>query len=110
MLATDNIRRDKDAALDRTGTAQNQTATRLFMMQKLLNIPVNLLNDAKFDMLDQPLTEYTADFQFAQIDCDLYRNGAPVRETAEKLDCGTYTNGGRTVAVFATIDSGTYIN
>lgn len=68
------------------------------------------MNDAKFGMLDQPLTDYTADFQFAEIDCETYRNGDPVRATIEALDCGTYVNGGRTTAPFANIDCGIYIN
>jgi len=110
MMATDTIRRDQDGNLDRNGITQNSTTTTLFMMQKLLNIPVNLMNDAKFGMLDQPLTDYTGDFQFAEIDCDTYRNGDPVRVQIEALDCGTYVNGGRTTAPFANIDCGIYIN
>jgi hypothetical protein len=110
MMATDTIRRDQDGNLDRNGITQNSTTTTLFMMQKLLNIPVNLMSDAKFGMLDQPLTDYTADFQFAEIDCETYRNGEPVRASIEALDCGTYVNGGRTTAPFANIDCGIYIN
>ncbi|MHC4756920.1 MAG: hypothetical protein ACYTBP_17490, partial [Planctomycetota bacterium] len=110
MMATDSIRRDSDGNLDRNGITQNSTTTTLFMMQKLLNIPINLMSDAKFGMLDQPLTDYTADFQFAEIDCETYRNGQPVRATIEALDCGTYVNGGRTTAPFANIDCGIYIN
>jgi hypothetical protein len=110
MMATDSIRRDSEGNLNREGITQNSTTTTLFMMQKLLNIPVNLMSDAKFGMLDQPLTDYTADFQFAEIDCETYRNGEPVRTTIEALDCGTYVNGGRTTAPFANIDCGVYIN
>jgi len=110
MMATDSIRRDAAGNLDRTGTTKNSTTTTLYMMQKLLNIPINLMDDAKFGMLDQPLTDYGGDFQFAEIDCDDYRNGIPVRTTVEALDCGTYVNGGRTTAPFANIDCGIYIN
>jgi len=110
MMATDTIRRDAAGNLDRTGTTKNSTTTTLYMMQKLLNIPIDLMDDAKFGMLDQPLTDYGGDFQFAEIDCDDYRNGIPVRTTIEALDCGTYVNGGRTTAPFANIDCGIYIN
>jgi len=110
MLMTDSIRRDENGNLDRDGNTKNSTTTKLYMMQKLLNIPIFLLNDAKFGMLDQPLTDYSADFQFAEIDCGTYRNGEPVTSQAEALDCGTYVNGSRTSAPFASIDCGIYIN
>lgn len=80
------------------------------MMQKLLNIPINLIVDTKLGMLDQPLTDYTSDFQFAEIDCEDYLNGEPERETTEVLDCGEYEDGSRTRDVFANIDCGVYIN
>ena len=110
MLATDTIRRDKQGALDRDGPTKNTTATTLFMLQKVLNIPIQFLDDVKFGILDQPLTSYTNAFRFSEIDCDIYRNGTPVRLQIEALDCGTYTNGGRTTAPFANIDSGIYVN
>lgn len=108
MMATDSIRRDKGGNLDRAGTAQNRTTTTLYMFQKLLNIPINLLNDAKFGMLDQPLTDYTPDFQFAQIDCGSYRNGVPVDDgTTDIIDCETYSPPS---IQFIIIDCGLYLN
>lgn len=79
------------------------------MMQKLINIPIDLIDDAKFGMLDQPLTDYTSDFRFAEIDCSTYRNGEPTRAVTETLECGAYLNGTRTTAPFVNIDCGVYI-
>lgn len=110
MMATDSIRRNEEGQFDRNGTPLNRTTTTLYMMQKLLNIPIDLMSDAKFGMLDEPLTDYSSDFRFAEIDCSTYRNGVPTRTTTEVLDCGTFVNGLRTTAPFVNIDCGIYIN
>ena len=109
MMMTDSIRRDASGKLNRDGVPLNRTATTLYMMQKLINIPIDLIDDAKFGMLDQPLTDYTSDFRFAEIDCGTYRNGVPTRTSTETLDCGSYLNGLRTVAPIVNIDCGVYI-
>lgn len=109
MMATDSVRRDSDGQFDRNGIPLNTTTKTLYMMQKLINIPVDLLNDAKFGMLDEPLTDYSSDFQFAEIDCSIYLNGEPTRTVTEPLDCGSYLNGIRTTAPFVNIDCGVYI-
>ncbi len=109
MMATDSIRRDSSGKLNRDGVPLNTAATTLYMMQKLLNIPIDLIDDAKFGMLDQPLTDYSSDFRFAEIDCGTYGNGVPTRTTTETLDCGSYLNGLRTTAPFVNIDCGVYI-
>jgi len=109
MMATNTIRRDANGQLSRDGTPLNTAAMTLYMMQKLINIPIDLIDDAKFGMLDQPLTDYSSDFRFAEIDCGTYRNGVPTRTTTETLDCGTYLNGIRTAPPFVNIDCGVYI-
>lgn len=109
MMATDSIRRNELGQFDRDGKTLNRTTTTLYMIQKLLNIPIDLLSDAKFGMLDQPLTDYSSDFRFAEVDCGIYRNGVPTRTSTEVLDCGTYVNGSRTTAPFVNIDCGVYI-
>jgi hypothetical protein len=109
MMATNTIRRDANGQLNRDGAPLNTAATTIYMMEKLLNIPIELLDDAKFGMLDQPLTDYSSDFRFAEIDCGTYRNGVPTRAQTETLDCGTYLNGIRTAPPFVNIDCGVYI-
>ena len=109
MMATDSIRREPNGQLSRNGIPLNTTTTTLYMMQKLINIPIDLIDDAKFGMLDQPLTDYTSDFRFAEIDCSTYRNGVPTRAVTETLECGAYLNGTRTTAPFVNIDCGVYI-
>ena len=109
MMATDSIRREPNGQLSRDGIPLNTTTTTLYMMQKLINIPIDLIDDAKFGMLDQPLTDYTSDFRFAEIDCSTYRNGVPTRAVTETLECGAYLNGTRTTAPFVNIDCGVYI-
>jgi len=109
MMATDSIRRDANGRLSRDGVPLNTATTTLYMMQKLINIPIELIDDAKFGMLDQPLTDYSSDFRFAEIDCGTYRNGVPTRTATETLDCGSYLNGLRTVAPFVNIDCGVYL-
>ena len=80
------------------------------MFQKLLNIPINLLSDVKFGLIDKPLTEYLDAFRFAQIDCDLYRNGTPLDLNPENIECGSYINGVRTEAPIVNNDAGTFVN
>jgi hypothetical protein len=125
QLITDNIRRNaqydpNDPNSDRfsfTGIPLNVTNTMLTVMQKMLNIDVDLIKAAKFGMLDQPLTDYSSDFRFGEIDCGNYLNGTPLdynpatgTRTQDVLDCGTYVNGVPTTPPFTQIDCGIYLN
>ena len=110
MIATGSVRRSDAGSLDRDAQARNTATTTLYMFQKLLNIPINLLSDVKFGLIDKPLTEYLDAFRFAQIDCDLYRNGTPLDLNPENIECGSYINGVRTEAPIVNIDAGTFVN
>ena len=78
------------------------------MMNKLFNIDLDLIQDTKIGMLDQPLTDYTSDFQFGEIDGGIYLNGEPVPSgTSSTLDCQTYNP---PVAQVIIVDAGIYIN
>ena len=125
QLVTDNIRRNEqydpnNPNSDRfsfTGTPLNVTNTMLTVMQKMLNIDMDLIKSAKFGMLDQPLTDYNSDFRFGEIDCGTYLNGNPLdynpstgTRTPDVLDCGTYVNGVPTTPPFTQIDCGIYLN
>jgi hypothetical protein len=92
MQMTGTIRRDAEGNLDREGTTQNATMGMLRMMQKVFNIDPTLITDVKIGMLDQPLTDYTSDFQFGEIDGGTYINGTPVVAPDDsELDCRTYS-------------------
>ena len=107
MMMTDSIRREGDT-LDREGVEVNTTTNMLLMMNKVFNIDPELIQDTKIGMLDQPLTDYTSDFQFGEINGGIYLNGVPVPSgVSSTLDCQTYDPFVPQVIV---VDSGTYIN
>lgn len=107
MMMTDSIRREGDE-LNRDGIDVNTTTNMLLMMNKVFNIDPQLIQDTKIGMLDQPLTDYTSDFQFGEIDGGIYLNGTPVPSgISSTLDCTTYDPFVPQVIV---VDSGLYIN
>lgn len=125
QMVTDDIRRNtqydpndpNSSRFSFTGTPLNVTTTMLTVMQKMLNIDMDLIKSAKFGMLDQPLTDYNSDFRFGEIDCGNYLNGTPLdynpatgTRTPDVLDCGTYVNGVPTTPPFTQIDCGIYLN
>ena len=90
------------------GVKLNKTTTMLLMMNKVFNIDPELIQSTKIGMIDQPLTDYTSDFQFGEIDGGIYLNGVPVpTAVSSTLDCQTYDPFTPQVIV---VDSGAYIN
>jgi hypothetical protein len=107
MMMTDSIRRE-NGELNRDGQQVNTTTNMLLMMNKVFNIDPQLIQDTKIGMLDQPLTDYTSNFQFGEIDGGLYLNGEPVPSgISSTLDCTTYNPFVPQVII---VDSGLYIN
>jgi len=107
MMMTDDIRREGDE-LNRDGVRVNTTTNMLLMMNKIFNIDQNLIKDTKIGMLDQPLTDYTSDFQFGEIDGGKYLNGQPVPlGVSSTLDCTTYDPFVPQVII---VDAGIYLN
>jgi hypothetical protein len=120
-LLTDNIRRVGDT-LNRSGKLQNGTQQLSFVISKLFNIDVAVLSGEKFGMLDQPLYNYTPEYQFGLINNSEYLNGVPYSvalagttapgvitedpATVTSLDCGIYNP---YVNQELTIDGGTYV-
>jgi len=107
MLATDSVTREGNK-LNLDGVPVNTTTTMLTIMQKMFNLDTKLIQSAKFGLLNQPLTDYSPDFQFGQIEGGNYLNGALLDSTLETLDCGTYVNGAPTEAPFTVVDCGVY--
>ena len=120
-LLTDNIRRVGDT-LNRSGKLQNGAQQLVFVISKLFNIDVAVLLGEKFGMLDQPLYNYTPEYQYGLINNSNYLNGVPysvalagttiaggVTEdptTVTPLDCGVYDPYANQEF---TIDGGTYV-
>ena len=91
------------------GVKLNKTTTMLLMMNKVFNINPELIQSTKIGMIDQPLTDYTSDFQFGEIDGGIYLNGVPVpTAVSSELDCKTYSD--PFVPQVIVVDSGVYIN
>ena len=121
MLLTDNIRR-VGGDLNRSGKLENNTQQLVFVISKLFNIDVSVLSGEKFGMLDQPLYNYTPEYQFGLINNSDYLNGVPYSvalagttvsgevtedpNTVTILDCGVYDP---YVNQELTIDGGTYV-
>lgn len=119
LMATDNMERKLDTdptsptfnqyvLVHSGGKKFNKTTTMLMMMEQLFNIDPELIQSTKIGMLDQPLTDYTSDFQFGEINGGIYLNGVPVpTAVSSQLDCQTYDP---FVVQVINVDAGTYIN
>lgn len=109
MMMTDSIRRNASGQLDRNGPLLNSSNRMISMISKLLNLSPTIIQDAKFGMLDQPLTNYVPEFEFGFIDGGTYLNGIPVEPASQTstIDCETYNP---VTAQDTLVDAGIYIN
>lgn len=109
MLLTDSIKRANTGNLDRDGTLTNQTNRMISLISKLFNVDPRLLQDVKFGLLEQPLVNYTGNFEFGLVTGGTYRNGLPIEDQANTstLDCGTYSP---VTAQDTVVNSGLYVN
>ena len=107
MKLLDVVKRDGDR-LTRDGKLMNKAATTLMTMQKVLNLDINLIEDIRLGLLTQPLTDYSTDFQFGEIEGGTYVNGIPETGSGVSImDCSTYDPG---VLQDINVDSGPYLN
>jgi len=107
MKLTDTIRRD-GSELNRDGKILNNAATTLMTMQKVLNLDFDLIEDVRIGLVNQPLTDFTPDFQFGEIEGGTYLNGERITGTGvSSMDCSTYNPG---VEQSINVDAGLYIN
>ena len=108
MLLTDDIRRNAQGLLDRAGTAFNTTSRFAQLVNKLFNLQPEVIENAKFGWIDQPLSEYTDEFEQGFVEGGEYLSG--VQESTASvvtIEASTYsplTDQDRIV------DAGTYIN
>ena len=63
MLLTDDIRRNAQGLLDRAGTVFNTTSRFAQLVNKLFNLQPEVIENAKFGLIDQPLSEYNDEFE-----------------------------------------------
>ena len=107
MKLTDTIRRD-GSELNRDGRILNNAATTLMSMQKVLNLDFDLIEDVRIGLVNQPLTDFTPDFQFGEIEGGTYLNGERITGSGiSSMDCSTY-NPGEEQSI--NVDAGLYIN
>jgi len=107
MKLTDTIRREGNE-LSRDGKILNNAATTLMTMQKVLNLDFDLIEDVRIGLVNQPLTDFTPDFQFGEIEGGTYLNGERITGTGiSSMDCSTYNPG---VEQSINVDAGLYIN
>ena len=107
MKLTDTIRRD-EGELNRDGRILNNAATTLMSMQKVLNLDFDLIEDVRIGLLTQPLTDFTPDFQFGEVEGGTYLNGERITGVGvSSMDCSTYNPG---VEQSINVDAGLYIN
>lgn len=109
MALNDSIRRDGDGKLSRTGIVANSTNRFTGLVNKLFNLDPRIIQEAKFGLLDKPLSEYTSEFEFGFIDGGSYLNGAPIEnvDTTVQIEAETYSP---VTALDTILDAGLYIN
>lgn len=109
MALNDSIRRDGDGKLSRTGIVANSTNRFTGLVNKLFNLDPRIIQEAKFGLLDKPLSEYTSEFEFGFIDGGGYLNGAPIEtvDTTVQIEAETYSP---VTALDTILDAGLYIN
>lgn len=109
MALNDSIRRDGDGRLSQTGIVANSTNRFTGLVNKLFNLDPRVIQEAKFGLLDKPLSEYTSEFEFGFIDGGSYLNGAPLEDliATVQIEAETYSP---VTALDTILDAGLYIN
>jgi hypothetical protein len=92
-LLIDSIIRDTNGNISDKGTVQNTTQCLISTISKAVNLDPSLLLLTKFGFLDQPLNNYTNNYQYGQIFCGEYLNGVPTEDPSavSVIDCDTYS-------------------
>ena len=93
-LLTDNIQRDAYGNIvSSSGTVQNSTQRMIAVVSKVVNLNPTLIVSTKFGFLDQPLINYTADYQFGLIDAGQYLNGVTTDPLNNFVSAGSFVVG-----------------
>tara|TARA_R100000008_G_scaffold1419_2_gene1167 strand:+ start:4819 stop:7134 length:2316 start_codon:yes stop_codon:yes gene_type:complete len=92
MTLTDGIKRDSEGNLSRSGATTNTTNRMIALVNKLFNKSPTLIEDIKFGLISQPLSQYVESFESGLVKGGEFFNGDPV-ETASSvstIDGSTY--------------------
>lgn len=106
-LITDDVVRDGQGNLSDSGLLLNNTQSLISIMSKVVNLEPTLIVNTKFGFLNEPLVNYTTDYQYGLILCGTYLNGKPTEAPASvsTIDCSTYNP---LTAQDVSIDCGAY--
>ena len=93
MVLTDDLKRDSSGGLSRSGKAVNTTNRMTALINKLFNKSPTLIDDIKFGLISQPLSQYTNTFESGLIKGGEYTGGTPVEasSTVSTIDGSTYS-------------------
>jgi hypothetical protein len=106
-LITDDVVRDNEGNLSDSGLLLNNTQSLISIMSKVVNLEPTLIVNTKFGFLNEPLVNYTTDYQYGLILCGTYLNGKPTEAPASvsTINCSTYSP---LTAQDVSIDCGVY--
>ena len=93
MTLTDSLKRNADGELDRDGKAVNTTNRMISLINKLFNKSPTVLNDIKFGIINQPLSDYVQSFESGLVKGGEYSNGelVEVASSVSTIDGSTYS-------------------
>jgi len=93
-LLTDNVQRDaKGNIVSADGTIQNSTQRLISVVSKVVNLNPTLIVSTKFGFLNEPLINYTNDYQFGLIDVGQYLNGVTMDPLNTFVTAGSFVIG-----------------
>jgi len=93
-LLTDNVQRDSGGNIvSADGALQNSTQRLISVVSKVVNLNPTLIVSTKFGFLNEPLINYTNNYQFGLIDAGQYLNGLPVDPLNTFVSAGYFVIG-----------------
>ena len=93
MTLTDDLKRDANGNLSRSGKSVNTTNRMIALINKLFNKSPTLIEDIKFGLINQPLSQYTETFESGLVKGGEYTGGTPTEVSAavSTIDGSTYS-------------------
>ena len=109
MNLMDDLKRNAQGELDRSGQSLNTSNKLIALVNKLTNKSITLIDDVQFGIINKPLNEFTDIFEAGLINAGDYINGEFVdsSENTSDLDSSTFTPD---TAQDTVVDAGLYIN
>ena len=93
MTLTDGIKRDAEGNLSRSGSSVNTTNRMIALINKLFNKSPTLIEDIKFGLINQPLSQYVEDFESGLVKGGEFISGDPIEgaSSVSTIDGSTYS-------------------